>query len=353
MTSLVEREQRVQWIREAVMAGARLTLACAEAEISIRTFARWTKNGTIASDQRPQTVRATPSNALSDEERAAIIATANEPRFASLPPSQIVPRLADEGKYLASESSFYRVLKASDQQHHRGRAKAPQKRTITTHEASAPNQVWCWDITYLPAAIRGDYFYLYMVHDLYSRKIVGWEVHETESGDHASALIKRSYLSESIAHQNKTLVLHADNGAPMKAATLLSTLQFLGVASSHSRPRVSNDNAYVEALFRTCKYRPDYPAHGFANIDSARQWVSDFVYWYNTLHRHSGIRFVTPSQRHQQHDVAVLKKRHELYEAARSRHPERWSGSTRNWAPIKSVYLNPERNKETERQQAA
>lgn len=353
MTSLDEREQRVQWIREAVSSGARLTRACDEVELSIRTFERWTKNETIVADKRPQTVRPTPSNALSEEERAAILATANEPRFASLPPSQIVPRLADEGTYVASESSFYRVLQANGQQHHRGRAKAPQKRSITTHVARAPNDVWCWDITYLPAAIRGDYFYLYLVHDLYSRKIVCWEVHEAESGDYASALIKRSYLSEQIALQNKPLVLHADNGSPMKAATMLSTLQFLGVAPSHSRPRVSNDNAYVEALFRTCKYRPDYPANGFANIDCARQWVSDFVHWYNTLHRHSGIRFVTPNERHQQHDVEVLKQRHALYEAARSHHPERWSGSTRNWTPIDSVYLNPERKQVEVLQQAA
>lgn len=353
MTSLVEREQLVQWIRDAVAASARLTRACIEADISIRTFQRWTQNDMITFDKRPQAKRAKPRHALSANERVAIINTVNEPRFASMPPSQIVPILADEGVYLASESSFYRVMKDSDQQHHRGRAKAPQKRAITTHIADAPNEVWCWDITYLPAAVRGEYYYLYLVHDLYSRKIIGWEVHHAESGEYASALIKRSYIAEQIALQNKPLVLHADNGSPMKAATLLSTLQFLGVAPSHSRPRVSNDNAYVEALFRTCKYRPDYPVSGFANIDSARQWVSDFVCWYNTQHRHSGIRFVTPAQRHQQKDVEVLDKRHALYEAARMSHPERWSRSTRNWAPITSVCLNPERKPTEVAQQAA
>lgn len=353
MTSLVEREQWVMWIREAVAAGARLACACAQIELSLRTFQRWTKNGHIIADKRPIVVRTKPCNALTAEERATIMETVNEPRFASLPPSQIVPILADEGTYLASESTYYRLMKDNAQQRHRGRAKAPKRHTLTTHEASAPNEVWCWDITYLPAAIRGQYFYLYLVHDLYSRKIVGWEVHEAESGEYASELIKRSYLAEHVALQTKPLVLHADNGSPMKAATLLSTLQFLGVASSHSRPRVSNDNAYVESLFRTCKYRPDYPVKGFASIDDARHWISSFVSWYNTQHRHSGIRFVTPEQRHRKQDSVILEERRTVYESARARHPERWSKSTRNWQPIASVYLNPERAPTRERQQAA
>ena len=159
----MEREQWVQWIDEAVQAGARLAPACAEADISIRTHQRWTRNPDVCADARPRASRPTPSNKLSEAECALIISTANETRFASLPPSQIVPRLADEGVYLASESSFYRVLHAADQLHHRGRAAAPIKRVATTHVAHAPNEVWCWDITYLPAAIRGDFFYLYLM----------------------------------------------------------------------------------------------------------------------------------------------------------------------------------------------
>lgn len=174
-------------------------------------------------------------------------------RFASLPPAQIVPRLADEGVYLASESTFYRVLHEADQQHHRGRAAAPNRKGPSSHEATGPNQVWCWDITYLPSAIRGLYFYLYLVLDVYSRKIVGWEVHATESGKQAAQLLQRTALSEAIQTWRQPLVLHAGNGAPMKSATLLATLQWLGVTPSHSRPRVSNDNAYAESLFRTCK----------------------------------------------------------------------------------------------------
>ena len=233
MTALPEREQLVQRIDEAVQAGARLTPACAEADISLRTHQRWTHSACVSADARPTAQRPTPANKLSEAERALIISTANEARFASLPPLQIVPRLADEGVYLASESSFYRVLHAADQLHHRGGASCPVKRTATTHVAHAPNDVWCWDITYLPAAIRGDFFYLYLMLVLYSRKIVGWEVYAEESGENASALLKRSCLAECIARQHKPLVLHADNGSPMKSATLRATMQLLGVASSY------------------------------------------------------------------------------------------------------------------------
>ncbi len=343
----------VEWVADAIQAGARLEAACVEADISIRTHQRWTRNDNVCADARPHAQRPTPANKLSEDECAAIVTVANETRFASLSPSQIVPRLADEGVYLASESSFTRVLNAADQVHHRGRAKAPIKRTVTTHVAYASNQVWCWDITYLPAAIRGDYFYLYLMLDLYSRKIVGWEVYAEESGDNASVLLKRSCLAESIGLNNTPLTLHADNGAPMKSSTLLATMQSLGVMPSYSRPRVSDDNAYVESLFRTCKYRPDYPVHGFATIADARNWVLQFVRWYNGEHRHSGIKFVTPQQRHQGADVVVLEQRRRVYQAAKQQHPERWSGGIRNWTPVNEVWLNPERSPKPEMKQAA
>lgn len=353
MTVLVERGQLVQWIEEAVVAGARLAPACIEADICIRTHQRWTRGDTLRADARPQALRPTPANKLSEEERAVIIAIANEARFASLPPSQIVPRLADENVYIGSESSFYRVLNSADQLHHRGRAKAPVKRVATTHVAYMSNEVWCWDVTYLPAAIRGEYFYLHLMLDLYSRKVVGWEVHAEENGENASVLLKRSYLAESIGLSGKPLVLHADNGAPMKSSTLLTTMQNLGVMPSYSRPRVSDDNAYVESFFRTCKYRPDYPAAGFANVEDARTWVLQFVRWYNGEHRHSGIKFVTPQQRHQGDDVALLAQRCAVYAAAKQRHPQRWSGEIRNWSPVTEVWLNPERQPQQEMQQAA
>lgn len=333
----------VEDIAKAREQGARLESACEVVGICLRTYRRWTEGGEVKADGRPQAVRPLPANRLSDEERAQVLQVCNEPRFASLPPSQIVPRLADEGRYLASESSFYRVLHAAGQQHHRGRAAAPSRKAPTSHEATGPNQVWCWDITYLPSGIRGLYFYLYLVLDLYSRKIVGWEVQASESGDHAATLLRRTALSEGIQTWRQPLVLHSDNGSPMKSATLLATLQWLGVTPSHSRPRVSNDNAFAESVFRTCKYRPEYPSAGFADLDEARAWVMRFVQWYNTEHRHSGLNFVTPEQRHTGRAEGIMTQRIEVYETARARNPLRWSGNCRDWSLPKSVWLNPEK----------
>ena len=201
-------------------------------------------------------------------------------------------------------------------------------------------QVWSWDITWLPGPAQGLFFYLYLILDLYSRKIVGWEIFEQESGEHAATGVHRAVVADGRLLQ--PLVLHADNGSPMKGATLRATLERLGITASYSRPRVSNDNPFSEALFRTCKYRPTYPAQGFATLEAARTWVLAFVRWYNDEHRHSGIRFVTPNARHAGQDAALLAARHMVYEQARCRHPARWSRQTRNWTPIGTVWLNPE-----------
>ncbi len=337
-------------IDAARLQGAPVQEACVIVGIGLRTYRRWKAGG---EDGRPLAERPAPAHKLSEAEREAIVAVCNEPRFASLPPSQIVPRLADEGCYLASESSFYRVLHEAGLQHHRGRAREAQRREPPTHEASGPNQVWCWDVSYLPSGIRGLYFYLYLVIDLYSRKVVGWEVHGQECGEHAAALLKRTALAEAIGRQERPLVLHADNGSPMKSATLLETLRFLGVQPSHSRPRVSNDNAFVESAFRTCKYRPDYPVDGFGTIEDARNWVWRFVAWYNTEHRHSGLNFVTPQQRHTDEAPAIMERRVGVYEAARARHPRRWSGAIRDWSLPASVWLNPVNTATPELAQAA
>ena len=187
--------------------------------------------------------------------------------------------------------------------------------------------------------MKGAFFYLYLILDLYSRKIVGWEIFEAESAEHAAQLVQRAVLAEGCVDQ--PLVLHSDNGSPMKGATLLETLYRLGVVSSYSRPRVSNDNPFSEALFRTCKYRPGYPEQGFASLQTARDWVQRFVRWYNHEHRHSAIQFVTPHERHEGLDHAILENRKAVYEEAKTRHPERWSGATRNWDPVTEVRLNP------------
>ena len=293
-------------------------------------------------DQRPLIERPIPNNKLSEAERHRILAVCNQAEYASVPPSQIVPRLADAGQYLASESTFYRILNEAGQLNHRGRSKAVKRRKQpTTHIATKANQVWSWDISYLPGPVRGLYHYLYLVEDIYSRKIVGWEVHVSETGEWAAELMQRTVVAEQCFR--KPLVLHSDNGSPMKSYTLQSKLADLGITPSHSRPRVSNDNAYSESLFRTLKYCPQWPSQGFATLDEARDWVRRFVSWYNHEHRHSRIKFVTPAQRHRGEDKVILKKRHAVYELAKSEMPARWSGKTRNWNPVGAVALNPEK----------
>jgi transposase InsO family protein len=348
MIGLEDRQRTARWIDEAHRDGARLDRACEIAGIDVRTLQRWKAHeGLRIGDRRPAAVRPTPAHALSEQERAAVLRVANEPRFADMPPARIVPTLADEGVYLASESSFSRILRAAGQSRHRGRAKAPRaQRGPQTHVARAPRQVWCWDMTYLPAGVAGRWYYLYLILDLYSRKIVGWEVHAEDDSGHAAKLVQRTALAEGIAaiERPHRPVLHGDNGSTLKATTVLAMLHRLGVKPSYSRPRVSDDNAFVEALFRTAKYRPEFPARGFATLDVARQWAHRFVHWYNFEHQHSAIRYVSPAQRHAGEDRPILARRHAVYLQARERYPARWSGRTRNWTPVEAVALNPERD---------
>lgn len=343
MTSASDRRDIVVLIDEAVAAGARQSAACAELGLSARTLQRWRDGeGGIREDRRPLAERPAPANRLSEEERDLIVATCATSEFASSPPSQIVPRLADRGTWIASESSFYRVLRERGQNHRRGRARpATRRKPPTSFEAKAPCEVWSWDITWLPGPIAGMFFYLYLIVDIWSRKIVGWEVYERETADLAARVLERAVWAEKCL--TSPLVLHADNGSPMKGATMKTTMERLGVIASFSRPRVSNDNPFSEALFRTCKYMPGWPTRGFATVDEARLWVQGFVRWYNLEHRHSALRFVTPDQRHRGDDQSLLAARHQVYQCARAARPERWSGKTRNWNPIGSVWLNPER----------
>ncbi|MEF3108389.1 IS3 family transposase [Raoultella sp. WB_B2P2-3] len=336
------RQQLIQWINETIAGGARRAVACREVELSVRTWRRWQK---FPEDRRATAIRPIPANRLSEEEVQQIRAICHQPEYASLPPSQIVPRLADKGIYLASESSFYRVLRRHGEVHQRGRQmKATRVKAPTTYTATGPCQVWTWDITWLPSVVRGRWYYLYLVEDVFSRKITGAEVYETESGEQAAALMQRTVLRERCYRQ--PLVLHADNGAAMKSQTLQVKLTELNISPSHSRPRVSNDNAYVESLFRTLKYVPRWPSSGFNTLEEARVWVDKFTRWYNEEHRHSGIGYVTPLERHTGEDKALLAHRHEVYQAAKAANPGRWSRQTRNWQRRESVTLNPEREKQ-------
>ena len=329
-------------IDDAVHAGARLENSCEVLEITPRTIQRWRKQGDPGFDRRfgPKTP---PGNKLSKSERKKVLEAANRPDHRDLSPKQIVPRLADEGVFIASESTFYRILKEEDALHHREPSKPRTVSRPREHIATGPCQVWSWDITYLRSAVRGAFHYLYLVEDVWSRKIVGWAVHEEESMELASQLIDDT--ASRLGRDPKGIILHSDNGSPMKGSTMLATLQRLGIVPSFSRPSVSDDNPYSEALFRTLKYRPEYPRGAFKSIEAARLWVEGFVAWYNTEHLHSAIGFVTPEDRHTGRDKAVLAARRRTYAAARRRNPERWSRNTRTWEHVEVVKLNPERER--------
>ncbi|QJD28520.1 DDE-type integrase/transposase/recombinase [Methylococcus geothermalis] len=249
MTPLEERQQGVALLSEATTAGARQDEACAVLGLSARTLQRWREDETIRSDQRPLRPYE-PPHKLTAQERAELLAVANSEEFGHLPPSQIVPRRADQGRYLASESTFYRVLRAENQLGHR-RSERPAKTTRAKPRAvcaTASNQVYSGDITYLPAAIRGQFFYLYLFLDLFSRKIVGWQVYEEENSVLASEVLRDLCHREGVLPDQ--VILHSDNGGPMKGATMLATLQALGVIPSFSRPAVSNDNPDSERCSR-------------------------------------------------------------------------------------------------------
>ncbi len=324
-------------IEEAVENGARRSRACRTLGLCARTVERWRGANPQDAREGPHT---RPANKITDEERERILAIVNSAAYRNLSPNQIVPRLADEGCYIASESTIYRILREESQMAHRGRARSPIKHVKPVHVATGPNQVWSWDITYLRTPVRGVFSYLYLIMDIWSRKIMGWAVHPVQDDDLASALFEATCQRHLLDPSG--IVLHSDNGGPMKGATMVVTLERLGVVQSLSRPGVSDDNPYSEALFRTVKYCPAYPTKPFADLSAAIRWVESFVRWYNHEHRHSGICFVTPQERHTGREKAILAKRHKVYTKARAKNPERWTGTTRNWTAATSVYLNPE-----------
>jgi len=326
-------------IDKAVESGARLKKAAAIIRISARTIIRW-RLQSGGQDQRNGPLAA-PANKLSQKERQQVLQISNSALLRDLSPKQIVPKLADQGVYLASESTFYRVLKEHKMLTHRQASKPAVCHRPKEHVATGPCQVWCWDITYLKTSVKGLFFYLYMVVDVWSRKVIAAQVFAEESMDHSAMLLAHACMAHGV--QPEELVLHSDNGAPMKGATMLATLHKLGVIPSFSRPSVSNDNPYSESLFRTMKYRPEYPSKPFDSIKQAQSWVDGFVFWYNTQHLHSSIRFVTPDDRHYGREQHILANRKKVYQKARSRNPNRWSKQIRNWNAVDQVWLNPEK----------
>jgi len=327
-------------VTEAQDAGARLERACEIAGVAVRTLQRWHRDPE-GEDQRSGP-RRRPHNALTTAEEAQVVTVLTSKRYAGLSPKQLVPQLADEGLYLASESTMYRVQRRHGlRTKRRPLVRQHVARATGVHRASGSNQVWSWDITWLPTVVRGQFLHLYLMMDVWSRRIVGWTVETTESADVAAALFERTCRDGNV--DPRGLVLHSDNGAAMRGSTMLATLQQLGVVASFSRPHVSDDNPYSEALFRTLKHTPAYPPRRFENLVSARLWVERFVAWYNGVHRHSAIRFVTPDERHFGREHIVLEQRCVLYERARHANPERWTRGVRIWSPVGEVVLNPER----------
>jgi transposase InsO family protein len=250
--------------------------------------------------------------------------------------------LAEEGTYIASESSFYRVLRNERMMNHREKSKPPKNKRPSELEAVRTNQVWSWDITYLKTTVKGIFFYLYMIMDIFSRKIVGWNIYENEDSLNARELFKNTVGNDKLPE----IYLHSDNGGPMKGATFVATLQNLGITPSYSRPGCSNDNAFSESLFKTLKYRISYPK-AFYSILDAKKWTESFVNWYNTEHRHSGINFVTPEQKHEGNDIELLRKRMKTFKEAKMLHPERWiKNKIRNCEVVEKTILNKRKSKD-------
>lgn len=332
-------------IDEACSAGARLHKACEILGLTPRTVQRW-RNPQTLEDKRKESSKI-PGNKISELERQKILNIMNSQEYRDMNPHQIVAYLADQGRFLASESTMYRIMKAEGQNTHRNSSQPRTHKKPIELTATAPNQVWTWDITYLKSPVKGEFFYLYVVMDLYSRKIVAWQVHCREDSTLASELIQEGCYLEGISGEQ--LVLHSDNGSPMKGSTMLATLQQLGVIPSFSRPSVSNDNPYSESLYKTLKYRPWYPHNPFNSLKEARNWVEDFVLWYNLEHRHSKLEFVTPNERHIGQDKAILAYRREVYQRAKNANPERWSGQARQWLAPNEVVLNKQRTSKTEK----
>lgn len=312
--------------------------------LDVRTLQRWRAKD-IGDDMR-MGPKSEPGNKLTSEERAKVVAIASSAEYCEKSPKQIVPDLADKGHYVASESTFYRVLREEQMLAHRGRQQPRTSKPPEEFCATGPGQVLSWDITYLRAPVRGVFFYLYLYLDVWSRKIIGWRVEDRECGYLASELLREVCLREGL---EEGAVIHQDNGGPMKGATFKATMDMLGVTASFSRPRVSDDNPFSEAAYRTLKYHPSYPRGAFESIDGAREWVRRFVDWYNHEHLHSGIGFVSPADRHAGMSNAILSQRKAVYEAAKRRHPARWSGRTRAWKADTKVFLNPTKQTRLER----
>ncbi|MCL2825119.1 MAG: IS3 family transposase, partial [Polyangiaceae bacterium] len=289
--------------------------------------------------KRAPTKRPSPQRTLSAAERQAVLDVLHSERFADKAPAEIWATLLDEGTYLCSERTIYRVLKDADEvRERRNQLRHPAYRKPELL-ATGPNQVWSWDITKLRGSAKWSYFYLYVIIDIFSRYTVGWMVATHESATLASRLIGDTCKKQNISPAQ--LTLHADRGSSMKSKAVALLLADLGVAKTHSRPYVSDDNPFSESQFKTLKYRPDFPA-SFGSLEDARCFCRCFFHWYNTEHRHTGIGLMTPSTVHHHQAEALTTKRRDVLMAAYREHPERFArGAPVPPAVPNSVWINP------------
>ena len=285
--------------------------------ITIRSIQNWRKYGLV--DRRKGSSRHV-AHRLTSEEEQEFYQTANSKRFCDMTPAQIVAILATEGTYFASESTLYRILRKRKALEHRRQSKKPRAtRPSYTYSVSAPDQVYSWDITWLKADVRGIFYYAYTIIDLYDRSVVGWSIEENESDAHSSRLFARVIRDLKVLPQ----IVHADNGHPMRGVTLSVFLDDLMISRSYSRPRCSNDNAFIESYHKTLKYTVGYPGV-FTSIDGARSWYANFVHWYNTDHLHSGLGYVTPHQKRFGEAEVIHAARNQTIANARKKNPLRW-----------------------------
>ncbi len=282
--------------------------------------------------------------ALAPEEKRQILDHLHSERFIDRSPAEAYHTLLDEGVYLASLRTFYRVLAENDQVRERRNQRRHPEYKKPELVATAPNQVWSWDITKLRGPAKFVYYYLYVILDIYSRYVVGWMLANRESGDLAAQLIRETCEKQGV--QPDQLSIHADRGSPMIAQPTIGLMAKLGITPSHSRPHVSNDNPFSESQFKTLKYHPGFPGR-FGSIEDAQAFCSPFFSWYNNEHRHSGIRFLTPAAAHHGGANATLEARHARRIEAYARHPERFIGGEPKRPELpNAVYINPPRKED-------
>jgi len=266
-------------------------------------------------------VRPAAHNALAQWEEARILETLNSPQYVNCSPAEALYALMDEGRHLGSLSTYYRVLKKNKQLAERRDQRVHPKRSPPQVVARKPNDAWSWDISKLMSPVKWKYYYLYLILDLYSRYIVAWMVAEHENGTLAGRLLKEAYQKEGI--KPGQVILHQDRGGPMRSRPFWQTAAELGVGLSYSRPRVSDDNAYSESLFKTVKYQPEYPDN-FGSGQDARQYMGNFVDWYHHRHRHSGLVYLTPDAVHHGRSSGLIHHRQSVMDEAYRLNPKRY-----------------------------